>query len=58
MAMKPPKRKYYETVEYACPGCGAKASQTWTKPMNEMRMQQIRGTFCPNCEKERRKYEK
>lgn len=28
------KRYEYETVTYKCPGCGAAASQTWTKEMN------------------------
>ena len=45
------KQKYpYETVEYKCPVCGAVASQTWTKKMNELFLKQIEGTVCPDCE--------
>lgn len=39
----------YETVEYKCPGCGAVASQTWTKIINKLWLRQIEGTYCPNC---------
>jgi len=45
------EKKYpYETVRYKCPECGAEASQTRTKEMNELFLKSIEGTFCPDCE--------
>ena len=44
------QRNSYETVEYKCPVCGAIASQTWTKTMNELFLKQIEGTICPDCD--------
>jgi len=43
------EKKEYERVEYACPGCGTIASQTWTLEMNKLFLEQIQGTMCPNC---------
>lgn len=41
----------HETVEYKCPGCGAIASQTGTKTLNDTWLKQIEGTYCPDCVK-------
>jgi len=55
ISMYTPKKNKpkYERIEYACPGCGVIATQSWTKLVNDLWLQQIKGTFCPNCEASR-----